>query len=181
MELSFSTQQPAIFLNEIDFLTPYLKPSNNFSLHGDKIQTAYHLQGKAWMICNLSLFALLFTTSQTYLSLGLMPSYLHSFAHILFHQLSAWWMVCFLSFSSQLKWQCLRVAFGNYPWPKHDPPITLPSCSYFYLFKAFISISHLFVTMLTIYLDLLEHKIHVQRHSSFITVAPSPLPYKPVP
>lgn len=180
MELSFSTQQTAIFLNETDFITPYLKPSNNFSLHGDKIQSAYRLQGKAWMICNLSLFGLLFTTSQTYLSLGLKAFVLALFcSYSLSPNLCM--MVCFLSFSSQLKWQCLRVAFPNYPWPKHDPPITLPTCSYFYFFKALISINHLFVTMLIIYLDLLEHKVCVQRHSSFITVAPSPLPYKPVP
>lgn len=120
MELSFSTQQPAIFLNETDFITPYLKPSKNFSLHGDKIQTAYHLQGKAWMICNLSLFGLLFTTSQTYLSLGLKAFVLALFcSYSLSPNLCM--MVC-LSFSSQLKWQCLRVAFPNYPWPKHDSP-----------------------------------------------------------
>lgn len=36
-----------IFLNENDYITPHLKPSNDVSLHRDKIQTAYyHLQGK---------------------------------------------------------------------------------------------------------------------------------------
>lgn len=48
---SFSSQLSNLPLPKSDCVTPCLKPSNNFSLHGDKIQTAYHhLQGKARMI-----------------------------------------------------------------------------------------------------------------------------------
>lgn len=121
------------------------------------------------MICNLSLFALLFTTFQIYWSLGLKAFVLALFgSYSLLPNLCM--MVCFLSFSSQLKW-----AQSGLPQLPMAKAWSSNYSSHMFLFLFLISISHLFVTMLTISLDL-QHKIHVFRHNFFIIVAPSPLP-----
>lgn len=132
-----------IFLNENDYITPHLKPSNDVSLHRDKIQTAYyHLQGKGLdglaPVTFLYLHSYLLHSKLTCLLVpcpqALVLVLLYSYS--LLPNLCM--MVCF-SFSSQLKRQCLRSAFPDYPWPKQGPPITLLTCSHFYFFKAFIS------------------------------------------
>lgn len=92
MALSFSTQLPAIFLNETDYITPYLKPSNNFSLHGDKsrLLTIIYKARPGWSVTFLYLHSYSLHSRLT-CPLASRPLYLHSLAHILFYQISAWW------------------------------------------------------------------------------------------